>query len=140
MPGIGTIVNVAAVICGSLIGILLKKGLSERIQESILKSLGIASMFIGIGCTMAEMLSLNENGKLETNGIMLMIISLAIGTFVGELLRVEERLEGVVRHLINKNPNAKIVVSGEEDSEEIEEIVENLAKEYAYVYIGKAEY
>ena len=52
----------------------------------------------------------------------------------------EERLEGVVRHLINKNPNAKIVVSGEEDSEEIEEIVENLAKEYAYVYIGKAEY
>ena len=95
MPGIGTIVNVAAVICGSLIGILLKKGLSERIQESILKSLGIASMFIGIGCTMAEMLSLNENGKLETNGIMLMIISLTIGTFAGELLKIEERLEGL---------------------------------------------
>ena len=52
----------------------------------------------------------------------------------------EERLEGVVRHLINKNPTAKIIVSGEENSEEIEKIVDNLAKEYANVYIGKAEY
>ncbi len=51
----------------------------------------------------------------------------------------EERLEGLVRHLIAKNPYAKIIVSDEEKSAEIEKIVDNLAKEYAEVYIGKSE-
>ena len=52
----------------------------------------------------------------------------------------EERLEGVVRYLVNKNPFSEIFVLDENDSEEIKKIVDNLAKEYAYVYIGKAEY
>ena len=52
----------------------------------------------------------------------------------------EERLEGVVRHLINKNPTAEIIVSDEENSEEIGKIIKNLEKEYASVYIGKGEY
>ncbi|MBE6626860.1 MAG: DUF554 domain-containing protein [Ruminococcaceae bacterium] len=91
----GTLVNVAAVICGSLIGLLLKKGLSERLRESIMKALGVASMFIGIGCTMAEMLVMGEDGSLSTRGIMLMIVSLAAGTLVGELLKIEEHLEGI---------------------------------------------
>jgi len=95
MPGIGTIVNVLAVIVGSLIGILLKKGLSERLQESVMKALGIAAMFIGIGSTMSEMLVIGEDGQLSTNGIMLMIVSLVLGTLVGELLRIEERLESI---------------------------------------------
>lgn len=95
MPGIGTIVNVIAVIVGSLIGILLKKGLSERLQESIMKALGVAAMFIGIGSTMAEMLYIGDDGSLGTQGVILMIVSLALGTLVGELLKIEERLEGI---------------------------------------------
>lgn len=95
MPGIGTIVNVITVIAGSTIGLLAKKGLSEKMQESIMKSLGIATMFIGIGCTMQEMLVVGEDGKLSTNGIMLMIISLVLGTVIGEICKIEDRLEGI---------------------------------------------
>ena len=93
MPGIGTIVNTLAVILGSMIGMLAKKGLSETMQESVMKTLGIATMFIGISCTMAEMLVVNEDGSLGTQGIMLMILSLVIGTIIGELLKIEDGLE-----------------------------------------------
>ena len=95
MIGIGTIVNVLAIIVGSTIGIIAKKGLSERFQDQIMKTLGLATMFIGIGCTMQEMLSVTSEGKLSADGIMMMIISLVIGSIIGELLRIEDRLEGI---------------------------------------------
>ncbi len=94
MPGIGTIVNTLAVIIGSLIGIFAKRGLSQTLQNALLKTLGIATIFIGISCTMQEMLVI-EDGTLSTNGIMLMIVSLVIGTLIGELLRIEDFLEGL---------------------------------------------
>ncbi len=95
MIGIGTIVNTAAVVAGSLIGVFLKKGLSEKLQDSVMKALGVSTIFIGIGCTMQEMLLTRENGRLSAQGIMMMIISLLIGTVVGELLRIEDRLENI---------------------------------------------
>ena len=95
MPGIGTIVNTLAVIAGSLIGMIAKKGLSENLQNSLLKALGLATMFIGIGCTMQEMLVIQPDGSLSANGIMMMIISIALGTLVGELLHTEDFLESL---------------------------------------------
>lgn len=95
MPGIGTIVNTLAVVIGSSIGIIAKKGLSENMQNSLMKTLGIATMFIGIGCTMQEMLVVGDDGKISANGIMLMIISLVIGTLIGEFLKIEDRLENI---------------------------------------------
>ncbi|MBQ7799103.1 MAG: DUF554 domain-containing protein, partial [Oscillospiraceae bacterium] len=41
------------------------------------------------------LLKITEGGKIETSGTMLMIISLILGTFVGELLKIEDRLERV---------------------------------------------
>jgi len=95
MPGIGTIVNTLAVIIGSAIGILAKKGLSENMQNAVMKALGLSTMFIGIGGTLSEMLTVGEDGRMTANGIMLMIVSLVIGTIVGELLRIEDRLESL---------------------------------------------
>lgn len=95
MPGIGTIVNTLAVIAGSLIGMFAKKGLSENLQGSLMKALGVATMFIGIGCTMQEMLVIEADGTLSANGIMMMILSLALGTLVGELLHIEDFLESL---------------------------------------------
>lgn len=101
MTGIGTIVNTVAVILGSLIGLLLKKGIPERATEAVMKALGVATMFIGIGCTLSEMLVIGEDGQLTTQGIMMMIISLALGALVGELLRIEEGLDKLGEKLKN---------------------------------------
>lgn len=95
MPGIGTIVNAGTVIVGSLIGMIAKRGLSEGLQTALLKALGLATMFIGIGSTMQEMLVVQSDGALSTNGIMMMILSIAIGTLIGELLHIEDFLEGL---------------------------------------------
>jgi len=113
MIGIGTIVNTAAVIIGSLIGLLLKKGIPEKVGVSVLKALGVATMFIGIGCTLQEMLFVGADGQLSTRGVMMMIISLALGTLVGELLQIEEGLD----KLGEKMKNTKLLRNSETFSE-----------------------
>ena len=94
MIGIGTIVNVLAIIAGSTIGMLAQKGIPDRLQKSVMKVLGIATMFIGLSGTLAEMLVVTPEG-ISTKGTMLMIISLVLGTICGELLRIEDRLESM---------------------------------------------
>ncbi|MBE6614615.1 MAG: DUF554 domain-containing protein [Ruminococcaceae bacterium] len=94
MIGLGTIINVLAIIGGSAIGMAAQKGIPEHLQKSVMKVLGISTMFIGLSGTLAEMLVITEEG-ISTRGIMLMIVSLVIGTFVGELIRIEDRLEAL---------------------------------------------
>ena len=94
MIGLGTIINVSAIIAGSAIGMTVKKGIPENIQKSVMKTLGVAVMFIGISGVLQEMLVITKNG-ISTQGTMLMIISLVLGTIVGELCKIETRLESI---------------------------------------------
>ena len=48
MTGIGTIVNIIAVLAGSIIGMVFKRGISDKLSESLMKALGLATVFIGI--------------------------------------------------------------------------------------------
>ena len=92
MIGIGTLINVATVLTGGLIGLFLKKGISKTMENSLMKALGISTMFIGLSGALAGMLAVNGN-SLDTKGTFLMIISIVLGTFSGELLKIEEGLE-----------------------------------------------
>lgn len=89
----GTIVNTAAVILGGGLGLLIKKKLPGSFQESLMKALGIAVIFLGIAGAMTGLLQYNEDGTWKTTGTMLMILSLALGTVIGELLRIEDGME-----------------------------------------------
>ena len=113
MIGLGTIINVATVLIGGFIGLLLKKGISERIQSSIVKSLGLSTMFIGLSGALVGLLKIDGN-VLDTQGTMLMIISLVIGTFIGELCCIEERLEKIGEKLkkFYKNEKSSSFVEG----------------------------
>lgn len=93
MFGIGTLVNTGLVFLGGLIGLVLKKGISEKLQATLISACGIASAFIGISGTVAGMLTF-ENGKFGTTGAMLLIFSLVIGGFFGELIDIEKHMEG----------------------------------------------
>ena len=94
MLGLGTIVNTVAVIAGSLFGALVGRGISERISSSLMKAIGCATIFIGSSGALSEMFALTPDG-ISTRGIMLLCISLAVGTVIGELLKIEEHLEGL---------------------------------------------
>lgn len=94
MKGLGTIVNFAAVIAASLLGILFKGGIKEKYQKMTLSILGVSTMFIGASGTLGEMFTVSD-GKLSTQGSMLMLISLIIGGLIGEWIAIEDKLEKV---------------------------------------------
>ncbi|MBQ5816276.1 MAG: DUF554 domain-containing protein [Oscillospiraceae bacterium] len=95
MHGIGTLINVGAILLGGFVGLFVKKGLNEKLMDSVMKAIGVAVMFVGISGALTGLLKITESGSIETSGTMLMIISLILGTFVGELLKIEDRLEGI---------------------------------------------
>ena len=92
MAGLGTLGNIALILFGSGIGILLKGGLKKRFQDTIMSALGLAVMFIGISGALQGLFTVEGNG-LGTVNIMLMIVALAIGAFIGEAIDIETRLD-----------------------------------------------
>jgi uncharacterized membrane protein YqgA involved in biofilm formation len=77
---LGTIVNTSAIIAGSLIGLLFRKNISEKYRQTIMHAVGLAVVLIGI------------KAALKTDAIMVIVISLAIGSVLGELFCIEDRL------------------------------------------------
>jgi hypothetical protein len=90
---LGTLVNVAAVIVGSLAGLLLKKGIPEKISDTVMKGVALCVLYIGI------------SGSLVGTNTLVAIISMVLGAVIGTLLdldgklnrlgeRVQEKLKG----------------------------------------------
>lgn len=92
MVGLGTLANMAAILIGATIGLLINERLKPRFQETIMNALGLAVMFIGISGALQGLMIVTKDG-LQTRNIMLMIISLALGAFIGELINIEKRLD-----------------------------------------------
>lgn len=106
MFGLGTIINCSAIIIAGILGLLFGSHLKESMQDSLMKANGVAVLFIGIGGALSKMLII-KNGALETNGTMMMIISLALGAMLGELLDLDGRMVKFGKWLKIKTGNAK---------------------------------
>lgn len=106
MPGMGTIVNVAAVIGGGIIGILLKRGISEKLSQAIIKAIGLSIIFVGISGTLEKMLVVSD-GHLAASGSIMILISLVVGTIIGELIGIENLFEKLGVFLKMKFTNGK---------------------------------
>ncbi|MDF2510575.1 MAG: putative rane protein [Herbinix sp.] len=94
MVGLGTIANMSFILIGATVGILFKGVLKQRFQDTIMNALGLAVMFVGISGALQGLFTV-EGKSLGTANTMLMIVSLAIGAFFGELINIEARLERV---------------------------------------------
>ena len=105
MPGLGTLINAGLIIVGGLVGLLVGKKMPQRVQNTLLSAMGISVMFLAVGGVMANMLVI-EDGALNTQGTMLMILSLALGAVAGELINIEDRLEQFGDWLKKKTGNA----------------------------------
>lgn len=91
MHGLGTIVNVAAIVVGGLAGLLGGRRIPERLQKTLMSAMGVSVLFVGVSGALSQMLRA-EGGALTVQGTM-MILSLAIGAVLGELLDLEDRME-----------------------------------------------
>lgn len=94
---LGTVVNSLAVLVGGLIGILFKNVIPEKISDALLKAAGLAVIAVGIKLSLV-----GEN-------LTLLIMSIIIGTAIGELFNIEGRLDNlgalVERKMKNKQNN-----------------------------------
>ena len=92
MIGLGTFYNALGVVFGGLLGLLIGQRLSEDFHESLLKVTGVAVFVLGIAGTLEKMLVVHGS-HVESHGSMMLILSLVIGTVIGELLKIEEGFE-----------------------------------------------
>ncbi len=92
-PYLGTLANTAAVLVGSLIGMGLKRGVSPAMERTLTQAIGLCVVFIGGSSTLGAMLTIAESGtKLQVEGTMLLIVSMVVGTVVGQLVDIEGAL------------------------------------------------
>jgi uncharacterized membrane protein YqgA involved in biofilm formation len=81
---LGTIVNTSAIIIGSSVGALLKKGIKEKYKTTITQALGLVAICLGV-----TWITTNLSQSKEP---LLFIISLVIGAFIGELLDMDSKI------------------------------------------------
>ncbi|MDO5672912.1 MAG: DUF554 domain-containing protein [Actinomycetaceae bacterium] len=95
MVGLGTIANVVAVLAGGIIGLFLKNGMSKRFHSMLMHALGISVIFIGVIGAAKESLSLEAPGhiQLASSGILMLIVSMVLGSLIGEALNIERGFE-----------------------------------------------
>ena len=98
MIGLGTIVNVAAIIVGGCLGTFLRGGLKEHYQTALTRTLGLATIFIGISGALPGMLEVAD-GQLVGKDTLGMVLALALGTLIGEFLDFDGWLERLGRWL-----------------------------------------
>lgn len=76
----GTVVNVAAVLVGSAVGLLLRRAIPTRITAVLMTAVGLCTVYIGI------------DGCLQGTQLLVTVLSLAIGAVIGELLGIDDAL------------------------------------------------
>ena len=74
---LGVIVNTLAVIFGSLIGIVVKRGISDSLSDAVMKALGLCTIVIGI------------SGAVSGGDPLVMILSMTAGVIVGTMLDID---------------------------------------------------
>ncbi len=87
---LGTIVNVIAIVCGSLVGLLFRKGLPDKYKEIVMSGVGLSVILVGM------------KSALSSDDLLIVIFSVIIGAVIGEFLTIEERLDSLARYLESK--------------------------------------
>ena len=96
MTGLGTLINVITILVGGMAGLILKRFLSVRITETVMQGIGLAVIIIGISGALSS--AYTVIGKdIASDHILIMIISLAVGALIGELIKIEEKLDSFAK-------------------------------------------
>ena len=106
MPGLGTIINVAAIAAGGMGGLLFGRKMEKRYQDTLMSANAVCVLFLGIAGCMEQMLKITQNG-LTSGGTMMMIGSFAIGALLGEWLNLDYHMEQFGEWLKRKTGNEK---------------------------------
>lgn len=99
MPGVGTIINVCCIVAGGLVGLIGKRFISQRLQDALLKACGLSVIFLGLGGALEKMLTVaaaaDGSVTLSSGGTMMILVSLAAGSAIGEAIDLDARFEAL---------------------------------------------
>ncbi len=101
---VGTVINTAAVVAGGICGHLFGRLLKERYQQTLTMACGVGTLFIGMAGAMNYML---HHDQLPGGGSMLVVVCLALGGLIGEILNIESLFERFGEWLKKKTGNAR---------------------------------
>lgn len=92
MIGLGTLIDVTLILLGGFAGLAFGRFISERIQDTLLKATAVAIIFIGTSGAMSGMLTVS-GGEISAGGSALVVVSLALGSLIGEMLDLERQID-----------------------------------------------
>ena len=92
---IGTLVNTATILCGSLIGGLLKKGIKDKYRDALYNAMGLAAIGIGVNSICTNMP--------KSAYPVLFIVSLALGSLIGSMIDLDKHFNSLVGKFSTSN-------------------------------------
>ena len=98
---LGSLVNSAAIVLGGSIGLVLKKGLSDRLANAVMNALALCVLYIGV------------SGMLKGENVLITILSMVAGTLVGDGLQLDKKINqlGDTIEKMVASPNEGVSVS-----------------------------
>lgn len=106
MVGLGTMINTAAIILGGLFGLLFGRFLSDETQDTLCKSCGVCTLFIGISGALEGIMTVSGD-SLSSGRTMYIVLCITVGALIGEILGIEDHIERFGRWLKIKTGNAR---------------------------------
>lgn len=93
----GVFFNVLTVVVGGAAGLIFKKGIPEKFTKAITDALALCVLFIGISGTLKTITAANADGTVTVLAAdtLQIILTMAVGTFLGTLLKLDDRLNAL---------------------------------------------
>lgn len=87
---LGVIVNSIAIIAGGIVGLIINKGIPERLNKTIMDGIALVVMYMGI------------SGALKGDNALYVIISICVVGFIGELIDLDKLLNKLGEYIDEK--------------------------------------
>ncbi len=87
---IGTLINAAAILLGTCLGLLLRKGIPDRLRNTVMEGQGLCVILIGL------------SSALKTADVTCVIICMVVGSLLGAWIDIERRLDDLGRAIERK--------------------------------------
>lgn len=123
VPGVGTLLNVATVLVGSVIGVALGHRLPQRTRDVVTDGLGLVTLMVAVLSAAAVVDPVLAADVGDSAPVLIVLGAVLIGGIAGSLLGIESRLEGL-GNLLRRRLSRRSRSSGPGEAEERRRFVE----------------